>query len=108
MAEIKVCEPVSVPVSVLQEMQELRALLGQLRSEVERLTQENDRLRQENEQLKAELDEARRQNKRQAAPFSKGAPKQKPRKPGRKPGPAHGRHAHRPIPDPAHVDETFD
>jgi transposase len=108
MAEIKVCEPVSVPVSVLQEMQELRALLGQLQKEVQRLTQENDRLRSENEQLKAELDEARRQNKRQAAPFSKGAPKPQPRKPGRKPGSAHGRHAHRPIPDPAHVDETFD
>jgi transposase len=106
MAEIKVCEPVSVPVSVLQELQELRALLGQLRSEVERLTQENGRLRSENQQLKAELDEARRQNKRQAAPFSKGAPRQKPKRPGRKPGTAHGRHAHRPTPERA--DEVFD
>jgi hypothetical protein len=34
MAEIKVCEPVSVPVSVLQELQELRALPGQLQKEV--------------------------------------------------------------------------
>ncbi len=106
MAEVKVCEPVSVPVSVLQELQELRALLGQLQKEVERLTQENGRLRSENEQRKAELDEARRQNKRQAAPFSKGTTKQQPKKPGRKPGPAHGRHAHRPPPDRA--DEVLD
>src|SRR5215203_1480739 len=75
MAEVKVCEPVSVPVSVLQELQELRAAPGQLRREVERLTQENGRLRAENEQLKAELEQARRQSKRQAAPFSKGTTK---------------------------------
>jgi transposase len=106
MAEIKVCEPVSVPVSVLHELQELRALLGQLRSEVERLTQENGRLRQENEQLKAELEQARRQGKRQAAPFSKGTTRQRPKKPGRKSGAAHGRHAHRPTPD--HADEVLD
>jgi transposase len=106
MAEIKVCEPVSVPVSVLHELQELRALLGQLRSEVERLTQENGRLHSQNQQLKAELDEARRQSKRQAAPFSKGTTKPQPRKPGRKPGTAHGRHAHRPTPDRA--DEVLD
>src|SRR3954449_10264057 len=105
MAEIKVCEPVSVPVSVLHQLQELQAALGQLRSEVERLTLENGRLRQENEQLKAQLDEARRQNKRQAAPFSKGTTKPQPRKPGRKPGPAHGRHAHRATPQPDSVDE---
>src|SRR5215475_13927271 len=58
MAEIKVCEPVSVPVSVLQELQELRSLLGRLRSEVQRLTQENDRLRQENQRLEAELEQS--------------------------------------------------
>src|SRR5262245_33162488 len=106
MAEVKVCDPVSVPVSVLQELQGLRALLGQLRSEVRRLSEENARLRSENEQLKAALDEARRQNKRQAAPFSKGAPKPRPKKPGRKPGAAHGRHAHRQTPDRA--DEVLD
>jgi transposase len=108
MAEIKVCEPVSVPVSILQELQEIRAQLGQLRQEVGRLTQENDRLRQENERLKAEVEQSRRQSKRQAAPFSKGPPKPQPKKPGRKPGTAHGRHAHRPRPDPACVDEVLD
>jgi transposase len=106
MAEIKVCEPVSVPVSVLQELQELRALLDHLRTEVERLSQENGRLRQRNEQLEAELEQTRRQAKRQAAPFSKGPPKPQPRKPGRKPGAAHGRHAHRPA--PACADEVLD
>lgn len=106
MAEIKVCEPVSVPVSVLREMQELRALLGQLRSEVQRLSEENARLRSENEQLKAELEQARRQPKRQAAPFSKGTTKPQPKRPGRKPGSAHGRHGHRPSPE--RVDETLD
>jgi transposase len=108
MAEVKVCEPVSVPVSVLQELQELRALLGQLRSEVERLTHQNDRLRQENQRLEAELEQTRRAAKRQAAPFSKGPPKPLPKTPGRKPGSAHGRHAHRPPPAPDQVDEVLD
>jgi transposase len=101
MAEIKVCDPVSVPLCVLQELQELRAQLDQLR-------QENGRLRRENEQLKADLEQVRRQSKRQAAPFSKGAPKAQPKKPGRKSGPAHGRHAHRPPPPPDRIDEVLD
>ena len=33
------------------------------------------------------LDQRTRDAKRQAAPFSKGAPKETPQKPGRKPGP---------------------
>ena len=40
MASIKVFNPVSVPLSVLEELQQLRA-------EVERLRQENERLRRE-------------------------------------------------------------
>jgi transposase len=48
------------------------------------------------------LDEATRAAKRQAAPFRKGPPKPDPKKPGRKPGDAHGTHGHRPPPtDPA-------
>ncbi len=46
------------------------------------------------------LDDATRGGKRQAAPFSKGPPKPDPQKPGRKPGTACGRHAHR-APPPA-------
>lgn len=108
MAEIKVCDPVSVPVSVLQELQELRAQLNQLRQDVQRLGQDNESLRQENQRLEAELDQARRQSKRQAAPFSKGPPKSQPKTPGRKPGSAHGRHAHREPPAPGAVDEVLD
>ncbi len=38
------------------------------------------------EELRHQLEELRRSNKRQAAPFSKGAPKENPKPPGRKPG----------------------
>ena len=67
------------------------------RSEIER-----NRLRRENERLKEELEMARRRATRQAAPFSRGLPKEDPERPGRKPGPAYGRKAHRRP--PPHVD----
>ena len=44
------------------------------------------------------LDDATRGGKRQAAPFSKGPPTPDPKTPGRKPGDAYGRHAHREAP----------
>jgi transposase len=108
MAEIKVFEPVRVPVSVLDELRELRALVAQLRHDQEALRQENERLRRDNERLRRERDEARRQSKRQAAPFSKGPPQPAPKRPGRKPGAAHGRHGHRPAPPPEHLDEVHE
>src|SRR4051794_1908036 len=74
MASIKVIDPVSVPLSVFQELQELRAQLAPLRQENERLRQENERLRRELAEAKAGLDQAKGQSKRQAAPFSKGLP----------------------------------
>src|SRR3954454_9914769 len=101
MASIKVFDPVSVPLSVLEELQQLRA-------EVERLRQENERLRRELEEARASLDQAQRQSKRQAAPFSKGSPKLQPKKPGRKAGQAHGRHGHRLPPGPAAIDEVLE
>ncbi len=101
MASIKVFDPVSVPRSILEELQQLRA-------EVERLRQENERLRRELEEARASLDQAQRQSKRQAAPFSKGPPKPQPKKPGRKSGTAHGRHGHRLPPRPAAVDEVLE
>jgi transposase len=64
-----------------------------LRSEIER-----NRLRRENERLKEELEAARRRANRQAAPFSRGLPKAHPEQPGRKPGAAYGRKAHRRLP----------
>src|SRR6476661_845996 len=104
MMSIKVFDPVSVPLSVLEELQQLRAQVEQLRLENERLRQENERLRRELEEAHAHLDQAQRQSKRQAAPFSKGPPKPQPKKPGRKSGSAHGRHGHRLPPKPTTID----
>lgn len=58
--------------------------------------------------LQTELEESRRRNKRQAAPFSKGEPKAQPKKPGRKPGKAYGTKAHRDPPPPEHIDEIHE
>src|SRR5215471_11024958 len=102
-ASIKVCDPVSVPVSVLGELNDLRGLVERLLQETERLRKDNERLQAELAEVRAELDQTRRQAKRQAAPFSKGPPKSQPKKPGRKRGAAHGRHGHRLPPDPAQV-----
>ena len=114
-ATVKAFDPVKVPVGVLGELNDLRARveslcreIAELRQENERLRQENERLRQENERLRDERDQAQRQGKRQAAPFSKGPPKGQPKRPGRKSGPAHGRHGHRPPPPPTQVDEVLD
>lgn len=49
-------------------------------------------------ELERLLDQRTRDAKRQAAPFSKGAPKSNPQKPGRKPGPDYGTQAFRTIP----------
>jgi transposase len=108
MAEIKVFDPVRVPVSVLGELQELRALVEQLRRDNECLRQDNARLQRELDQARAERDDARRQSKRQAAPFAKGPPAPAPKRPGRKAGPAHGRHGHRLPPPPEQIDEVLE
>jgi len=52
-------------------------------------------------ELESQLDEAQRASKRQATPFSQGAPKARPKKPGQKTG---HRAAHRQAPD--HVDHV--
>ena len=77
-----------------------------LKRDNERLRHNNDGLHEHNEQLKKELEVARRAGKRQSAPFSKGDPKNKPRRPGRKRGKSHGRHGHRKP--PPRVDEVVD
>src|SRR5262249_4474907 len=64
-----------------------------------------DELRAEVERLKAELEQARRAGKRQAAPFSKGPPKDQPKRPGRKSGHSP---SHRPAPPPEHVDRIVE
>jgi transposase len=64
-----------------------------------------EELRAEVERLKSELEHARRAGKRQAAPFSKGPPKDQPQRPGRKPGHAP---SHRLPPPPEQVDRTIE
>ena len=59
-------------------------------------------------ELLARLDEQQRAGKRQASPFAKGPPKDRPKKPGRKAGDPHGMHAHRPPPAPETIDETLE
>jgi transposase len=108
MASIKVFDPVSVPLCVLEELQQLRAQVEQLRRENEHLRRENERLQRELDAARTNLDQAQRQSKRQAAPFSKGPPKPQPKRPGRKSGTAHGRHGHRLPPDPAAIDEVLE
>lgn len=73
-----------------------------LRDENARLERERDRLRGELERLTHALEAPRRAGKRQAAPFSKGAPTPRPKPAGRRRGRHHGRHAHRRPPPTIH------
>jgi len=81
-------EPQQIIDDQARQIERLREDL--LRSEIER-----NRLRRENERLKEELEMARRRANRQAAPFSRGLPKEPPERPGRKGGAAYGPKAHR-------------
>jgi len=76
-----------------------------LTKEIDSLRKQNDRLIAENERLRKELEEALRRLKRQAAPFSRGKRKGKPKRPGRKGGLEYGKQATRRIPD--HIDERI-
>jgi transposase len=86
------------------ELAELRRELKLIREENTQLRAENAALRAENAALRQALDESRRAGKRQAAPFSKGAPKPNPKKPGRKGGSEYGIPSRRPI--PKRIDRT--
>src|SRR5215472_11269498 len=70
--------------------------------ENERLQRQIERLKQENERLRRELEAALRASKRQAAPHSRGKPKDDAKKPGRKKG-----HQQATRPTPSHVDEEI-
>ena len=72
-----------------------------LRRRVQELEAEKQRLLQL-------LETERRAGKRQAAPFSKGSLKRKPKKPGRKGGDDYGNKGHRPPPAAAQIDETHE
>jgi transposase len=62
-------------------------------------------LRKEVAELRRIIEELRRAGKRQAGPFSKGPPKPKPKRPGRKPGDDYGTHFSRS--EPERIDETY-
>lgn len=63
-------------------------------------------LRKEIAELRRIIEELRRAGKRQAGPFSKGPPKFKPKRPGRKPGDEYGTQFSRA--EPERIDETHD
>ena len=62
-------------------------------------------LRKEIAELRRIIEELRRAGKRQAGPFSKGPPKLKPKRPGRKPGDDYGTQFSRA--EPERIDETY-
>jgi transposase len=96
----------SPPRDPQQVIEDQAARIKRLEDDLKRSEIERNRLRRENERLKEELEMARRRANRQAAPFSRGLPTEHPERPGRKPGTAYGRRAHRRP--PARVDITQD
>ena len=76
------------PEELLQQLAEAQSLIAKQAMHIKDL---EARIRE----LEQKLEEAQRSGKRQAAPFSKGKPQAKPKKPGRKRGHSG---AHRPIP----------
>lgn len=77
---------------LVRENQELRQRIASLENQVRQLEEQV-------KDLKRLLEQATRSGKRQAAPFSKGPPKDHPKPPGRKAGPDYGPKAHRPLPE---------
>ena len=97
---------------LIKELERQQREIERLQREHERADRDRDRYRRERdtlrkkiERLEDDLDKARRALHRQAAPFSRGAPHRLPRRPGRKPGAAYGRKAHRRP--PTQVDEHY-
>jgi len=79
--------------------------IAELKAENQKLRARVAELERRLAEVLGKLDEALRARKRQAAPFSKGSPKEDPRPRGRKPGADYGMHAHRPPPD--RIDEVI-
>src|SRR5262249_8105151 len=84
---------------------EYRRALQAREAEVARLRAGNEGLHRRIGELEGRREAAGRAGRRQAAPFSKGAPRSHPRRRGRRSGVAHGRHGHRRRPD--RVDERI-
>src|SRR6185312_8569848 len=80
---------------------------GRVRPSYEQLLAENRALKRQVEKLTRLVEKLRRQGLRQAAPFRKqDQPGRAAKKPGRKSGRRHGRHAHRSV--PPRIDESYD
>ncbi len=77
---------------------DLEAENARLAGEVDRLTAELASRDERLKSLEVLVERLQRRGKRQAAPFSKGDPGLRPKRPGRKAGAAHGRHGHRAAP----------
>jgi transposase len=105
-AEVLPAEPADELAGLVARCLALEAENEQLWAEAARLSGESERLRARVESLEGQLEEARRAGKRQAAPFSRGEPKQGPGRPGRPSGDDHGKHGHREPPES--VDEELD
>ena len=82
--------------------------------EIDRLCEEVERLRKakgessdEKAKLAAQILKEMRTAKRQAAPFSKGDPKEKPKTPGRKAGKKYGRKGRRERPEQAESGQSY-
>ena len=86
-------------------LQDLLDRIGRLEAELARRERELAAKDQRIAELERIIEELQRRGKRQAAPFSKGAPSLKPNPPGRKPGEGYGRQALPGI--PKRVDETI-
>lgn len=86
---------------------QLEARVAQLEARNGQLQAQNARLEARIVQLERLLEKSTRAGKRQAAPFSKGAPKRNPDKPGRKSGKQYGPKARRPPPK-QEPDEVID
>jgi transposase len=96
----------SPPRDPQQVIEDQAQRIKRLEDDLKRSEIERNRLRRENERLKEELEMARRRASRQAAPFSRGLPKEHPERPGRKPGAAYGCRGHRAR--PTRVDVSHD
>jgi transposase len=99
-------DPEQIIKQLRDELARTNADRERLQEDLARAERERERLRRENERLRHELEAARRAGFRQAAPFSKGMPIPHPRRPGRKPGMAYGRHGRRSV--PLTVTDTYD
>ncbi|CAN5478121.1 hypothetical protein BH23ACT9_BH23ACT9_30370 [soil metagenome] len=84
------------------------ARVAELEADNAGLISEVARLSERVKRLQGKLDGARREAKRQAAPFSKGTKTKDPKPPGRKPGAEYGTTTRREQPAPDRVDEHVD